>query len=197
VVDASGFTTRLEQLPPERQMLVSAFSSFARSTRKYLIVSSVFGLIVAAMDTVALVWIGVPVALVWGVLAFITNYIPNVGFVIGLVPPAVIGLLEGGVGMMIAVIVVYCLINLVIQSVIQPKIVGEAVGLSATITMVSLVFWAATLGAVGALMAVPLSLLARAMLVDADPRSAWIGSLLIGGEPKQEEPQQEDELALA
>jgi len=72
----------------------------------------------------------------------------------------------------------------VIQTVIQPKVVGDAVGLSSTITMLSLVFWAYTLGAVGAVMAVPLTLLAKAVLVDADPGSRWVGFLLAGPAPR-------------
>ena len=195
VLDGSGFTAKLQRLPQERRHLADALADFARGTRTYLVVSTVFGLIVAVIDTVALLWIGVPVAMLWGLLAFITNYIPNVGFVVGVIPPAVIGLLEGGVGMMVTVIVVYSLINLIIQSVIQPRVVGEAVGLSPTITMLSLVFWAFALGAVGALMAVPLSLLAKAVLVDADPRAAWVSPLLSGNErdkpPKEpKEPKQ-------
>lgn len=182
VIDGSGFTAKLQQLPQERRHLADALADFARGTRTYLVVSTVFGLIVAVIDTVALLWIGVPVAVLWGLLAFITNYIPNVGFVVGVIPPAVIGLLEGGVGMMVTVIVVYSVINLIIQSVIHPRVVGEAVGLSPTITMLSLVFWAFALGAVGALMAVPLSLLAKAVLVDADPRAAWVSPLLSGNE---------------
>jgi AI-2 transport protein TqsA len=184
VVDATGFTPKLGELPAERRGLVEALLSFAAGTRKYLVVSTVFGLIVAVIDTAALFWIGVPVAVLWGLLAFITNYIPNIGFVIGVVPPAVIGLLEGGPGMMIAVLVTYSVINVVIQSVIQPKVVGDAVGLSTTITMLSLVFWAYTLGAVGAVMAVPLTLLAKAVLVDADPGSRWVGFLLAGPAPR-------------
>ena len=184
VVDATGFTPKLGELPAERRGLVDALLSFAVGTRKYLVVSTVFGLIVAVIDTAALFWIGVPVAVLWGLLAFITNYIPNIGFVIGVVPPAVIGLLEGGPGMMIAVLVTYTVINVVIQSVIQPKVVGDAVGLSTTITMLSLVFWAYTLGAVGAVMAVPLTLLAKAVLVDADPGSRWVGFLLAGPAPR-------------
>jgi AI-2 transport protein TqsA len=184
VVDATGFTPKLGELPAERRGLVEALLSFAAGTRKYLVVSTVFGLIVAVIDTAALFWIGVPVAVLWGLLAFITNYIPNIGFVIGVVPPAVIGLLEGGPGMMIAVLVTYTVINVVIQSVIQPKVVGDAVGLSTTITMLSLVFWAYTLGAVGAVMAVPLTLLAKAVLVDADPGSRWVGFLLAGPAPR-------------
>ena len=66
--------------------------------------------------------------MLWGLLAFITNYIPNIGFVIGLVPPAILALLEGGPGLMLTVIVVYSVINVIIQSVIQPKFVGDAVG---------------------------------------------------------------------
>jgi predicted PurR-regulated permease PerM len=182
VFDASGFPKKLQQLPDDRKQLVQALNRFAHGTRTYLVVSTVFGLIVAVIDTLALVWIGVPVAALWGLLAFITNYIPNIGFVIGVIPPAVIGLLEGGWGMMLSVVVVYCVINVVIQSVIQPRVVGDAVGLSPTITMLSLVFWAYALGAIGALMAVPLSLLARAILVDADPRAAWVAPLLTGNE---------------
>jgi predicted PurR-regulated permease PerM len=143
-------------------------------------VSTVFGLIVAVLDTIALAWLGVPVAVLWGLLAFITNYIPNIGFVIGVVPPAVIGLLEGGPQLMVSVLVAYSVLNVVIQSIIQPKIVGDAVGLSATLTMVSLVFWAYALGAMGALLAVPLTLFAKAFLVDADPRSQWLSPLLSG-----------------
>ena len=68
---------------------VDAMTSFAHGTRSYLLVTTVFGLIVAVVDTALLYAMGVPAAFVWGVLAFVTNFIPNIGFVIGLVPPAV------------------------------------------------------------------------------------------------------------
>ena len=116
--------------------------------------------------------------MLWGLLAFITNYIPNVGFVIGLVPPAILGLLEGGPGLMLAVIAIYSVINVVIQTVIQPKVVGDAVGLSTTLTFLSLVFWAWVIGALGALLAIPLSLLVKALLVDVDPDNRWLMPIL-------------------
>jgi predicted PurR-regulated permease PerM len=117
------------------------------------------------------------------VLAFVTNFIPNIGFIIGLIPPALMALLEGGPGLMVAVIVVYSAINFVIQSIIQPRVVGDAVGLSTTLTFLSLVFWAWIVGPVGALLAVPLSLFARALLVEADPRTRW-ALPLISGKPE-------------
>ena len=87
-----------------------------------------------------------PLVLLWGVLAFITNFIPNIGFIIGLVPPALVALLTGGWQLALAVVVVYCLLNMVIQSLIQPRFIGDSVGLSATVTFVVLLFWAWVLG---------------------------------------------------
>jgi AI-2 transport protein TqsA len=81
---------------------------------------------------------------------------------------------------MLTVILVYSVLNLVIQSAIQPKMVGDAVGLSPTLSFLSLVFWAWVLGPLGAVLAIPLSLLVRAVLVDADPAIRWLAPL-VGG----------------
>ncbi len=154
-LDAAWFPDRLDSTPAQRRPLAAALHTFAHGTRSYLLVSTVFGLIVAVLDTGALWLLGVPAPLVWGLLAFITNYIPNIGFVIGLIPPMILGLLVGGLPLMLAVLAVYCVLNVVIQSVIQPRVVGGAVGLSGSLTFLSLVVWAWLLGALGALLAVP------------------------------------------
>ena len=179
-IDATMFPTLLEMARRLHSDMADALTSFASGTRRYLLVSTVFGLIVAVIDTVILWLAGVPAPLTWGILAFITNYIPNVGFVIGLVPPAILALLEGGPALMLLVIALYCVVNFVIQSIIQPKIVGDSVGLSGTVTMFSLVFWATVLGALGALLAIPLTLLVKALLVEADPHARWLLPLLAG-----------------
>jgi AI-2 transport protein TqsA len=180
VADAARFSAKMRLLPASHEPFTGALTAFGTATRRWIVVSTVFGLIVAVLDTVALIWLGVPAAVLWGLLSFITNYIPNIGFVIGVVPPAFIGLLEGGPRLMVYVLVAYSVLNVVIQTIIQPKIVGDVVGLSATLTMISLVFWAYTLGAVGALLAVPLTLFAKALLVDADPGTQWLRPLLTG-----------------
>jgi AI-2 transport protein TqsA len=123
----------------------------------------------------------VPLPLLWGLLAFITNYIPNVGFIIGLVPPALLGLLEGGPDLMLTVIILYSIINFVIQSIIQPKIMADAVNISLTLTFLSLIFWAFVIGPLGAVLAIPLTLLTKALLLDVDPNTQWMSSLVTGG----------------
>lgn len=183
-IDAAWFPDRIQHLPLRRRDLGRALSTFASGTRRYLVVSTVFGLVVAVLDTAALFWLGVPGAVLWGLLAFVTNYVPNIGFFIGLVPPTLLALLDGGPGLALVVVGVYIVINFIIQSLIQPRIVGGAVGLSPTLTMLSLVFWAFTLGALGALMAVPLTLLVKALLVDADPQAEWVRPLLAQQQPK-------------
>ena len=172
-LEASMFTDRMRRALDDGGALAASLQSFARGTRTYLVVSTIFGLIVAVIDTLFLWLIDIPAPLLWGLLAFVTNYIPNIGFVIGLVPPALLALFEGGVERMLIVIAVYSVVNFVIQSIIQPKYVGDAVGLSGTITMISLVFWGWVFGALGALLAVPLTLLAKALLVDLDPPVRW------------------------
>ncbi|MEW2352690.1 AI-2E family transporter [Spirillospora sp. NPDC029432] len=180
-IDATGTVRQLAKLADQdgaRSDLVRALRAFARDTGRFLVVTTVFGLLVAALDVAALYILAVPLPLLWGLLSFLTNYIPNIGFVVGLAPPAVLGLLDGGVGTMIWVIVAYCAINFVLQSLIQPKFLGDAVGLSFTLVNISLILWAWVLGPLGAILAVPLSTLVRALLVDADPTKHWLTGLL-------------------
>ena len=178
VFDAAGIEDRIELIRRSRPQVADALVEFARSVRLYWVVTTVFGLIVAILDVIALAIIGVPLAFTWGVLAFVTNYIPNVGFVIGLVPPALIALLDGGVGSAVAVVIVYTVLNIVVQTLIQPRLTGDAVGITGTVAFISLIFWAYLLGALGALLAVPATLLVKALLVDNSTSGRWMGALV-------------------
>lgn len=185
-LDAGGFPRRMAELVRIRPEIASALGGFAQGTRRYLVVSTIFGAIVAVLDSVALAILSVPLPVLWGLLAFITNYIPNVGFVIGVVPPAILGLLAGGWPTMVLVIAVYCVINFVLQSLVQPKFMSDTVGLTVTVTFLGLTFWAWVLGALGALLAIPLTLLAKALLVDIDPASRWV-NLFLEAKPRKED----------
>jgi AI-2 transport protein TqsA len=163
--------------------VADALVEFAHSVRLYWVVTTVFGLIVAIMDVVALAIIGVPLAITWGVLAFVTNYIPNVGFLIGLVPPTLIALLDSGPGAAIAVLIVYTAINVIVQTLIQPRFTGDAVGITGTVAFLSLIFWAYLLGALGALLAVPATLFVKSLLVDNSSTGRWFGALINANTP--------------
>ncbi|WP_255355598.1 AI-2E family transporter [Agromyces sp. Soil535] len=133
--------------------------------------------------------LGVPGAFVWAVLAFVTSFIPNIGFLIGVIPPALIALLEGGPELMLAVLAIYTGITFLSDSLIKPRVVGDTVGLSTTVTFLSLVFWTWVIGPLGALLAVPLTLLTRALLIEADPRTWWALPLISGKPNPTEKPE--------
>ena len=177
-MDSMSFPERMRVAGVLRPEFSAAMSAFSQGVRRYWVVATIFGLIVAALDVVSLWIIGVPLALVWGVLAFLTNYIPNIGFIIGLVPPAIMGLISGGWWDALWVVIAYSVLNFVIQSLIQPKFTGESVGVTPFMSFVSLLFWYWVLGPLGALLALPSTLLVKALLVDADPKARWINTFI-------------------
>ncbi len=193
-IDAATFPRLLQMASSSHSDAVEALRTFASGTQRYLVVSTVFGAIVAVLDVIALVYLDVPLALLWGLVSFVTNYVANIGFLLGVAPPALLALLANGPENALLVVIVYTVINVLIQGLIQPKIVGDAVGLSASLTFLSVVFWGFVLGGLGALLAVPLSLLTRAVVIDADPRNRWLLPLVAGspgGVPVRKAPRRE------
>ncbi|WP_083090260.1 AI-2E family transporter [Actinomyces vulturis] len=180
--DVSQIEARSRALARIKPEIYHALEGFSSSVRSYWLVSTIFGLIVAVLDVGALFILGVPMAITWGVVSFITNYIPNIGFVIGVIPPALLGLVSGGPWTALWVIVSYSVLNFVIQSLIQPKFTGDAVGLNTTITFLSLVLWTLIIGGLGAILAVPLTLLTKSLLIDSDPDSRWLTIFLTDGD---------------
>ncbi|GAA5230080.1 AI-2E family transporter [Arthrobacter cryoconiti] len=180
-IDATYYPTILSILSilkKDRAPLVDALANFARLSRTFMVMTTIFGAIVALLNLILLLILGVPGAGLWAMLAFVCGFIPFIGFWISLVPAAIMALLSGGLPSFIVVVAFYGVINSLIQSVIQPKFVAGSVNLNMTLTFLSVIFWSGLLGPLGALMAVPLTLLARAVLVDAHPGSAWLKPLL-------------------
>jgi len=148
--------------------------SFNTGVRRYYVVNASFGAVVAIIDGLALWAIGVPAPAVWAILAFVTNFIPNIGFVVGLVPPALLALVVGGWPLMLAVIAIYCVVNVVLQVLVQPKFVSDAVDLSLTLSFFSVIFWTFIIGPLGAILSIPLTLLVRALVLEGDPGARWL-----------------------
>ena len=177
-MDAAYLPYLRRQLMPLRPLLVPAFVNYGDNVRRYMVVTTVLGLAQGIIDWIALLIIGVPGAFIWGLLAFVCSFIPNVGYFIAIIPPIIFGGLVGGWPTVVAVIVVYGVVNGIVQSVIQPRVVGNAVSLSQTITFFSVLFWAVVIGPVGAIRAIPLTLLVRLLLVDTNPAMAWARPML-------------------
>ena len=185
LMDAPNLPRRLKRVLGEDSPWLARANVFFYSVQRYMILKTVFGVAIAAVQTVVMLIMGVDFAVQWGVLAVITNYIPNVGFVLGLIPPVVVTLLEKGPLMAFILIVLYSLINNVIENFVAPRFIGEELGISALFIFISLIFWTWILGAAGALLAVPLTLFVKIMLLEADPGAKGIVALISDGNGEQ------------
>lgn len=179
-MDTASLSHRTAALRRARPHLTAALADFGWRVRTYWLYSAIFGVILAVGDFIALTIIGVPLALSWALLAFICNFVPNVGFVLALIPPTLMALLDQGPGAAIAVMVSYMLISFVVQTLMLPRFMGDAVGLNTTTTFMSLVFWTLIVGALGALLAIPMTLFFKAVLIDSTPNLRWLSVFLSG-----------------
>ncbi|MGJ0203375.1 AI-2E family transporter [Leucobacter sp. gxy201] len=172
--DGSRYGRALTEFGPAAAPAMARFQVFNQGVRRYYVVNATFGLVVAVIDGLALWWLGIPAPIVWAILAFVTNFVPNIGFVLGLVPPMLLGLVVGGWPMMLAVVAIYCVVNVVLQVLVQPKFVSDAVNLSLTLSFFSVLFWTFIIGPLGAILSIPLTLLARALVLESDPSARWL-----------------------
>jgi predicted PurR-regulated permease PerM len=177
-MDSSPVRTLVRELYPRRPLIATAAFAYTHGVRRYMVVRTFLGIAQGVINWIALVLLGVPGAALWGVLAFLCSFIPNVGYFIAIIPPIVFGALVGGWPLVVAVIVVYGVINAVVQSLVQPRVVGNAVALSQSITFFSVLFWAVVLGPMGAILAIPLTLLVRMLLIDSNPNMTWTRAAL-------------------
>ncbi|MCC3293397.1 AI-2E family transporter [Arthrobacter sp. zg-Y411] len=172
-VDGSRMPALLEHLGGHRPVLVTALKDYACSVRRYMVATTVLGLFQGLFNWLVLLILQIPGALLWGLLSFICSFIPNIGYFIAIIPPLFFGYLTGGWPTVVAVVIIFGGVNAVIQSIVQPRYVGNAVNLSESVTFISVLFWAVVLGPVGAVLAIPLTLLVRTILLDSNPSLSW------------------------
>ena len=172
--DAARYRDAERVFGPSRRPVLARIGRLNTGIRRYYVVNASFGAVVAIIDGFALWALGVPAPFVWAVLAFVTNFIPNIGFVIGLIPPAVLALVVGGWPLFLAVIAIYCVVNVVLQVLVQPKFIADAVDLSLTLSFFSVLFWTFVIGPLGAILSIPLTLFVRALVLEGDPGALWL-----------------------
>ena len=168
-IDASRYRQAGRVFHATHGPVIARIARLNSGIRRYYIVNASFGAIVAVIDGLALWAMNVPGAVVWAVLAFVTNFIPNIGFVLGVIPPAILAFFVGDWPLLLGVLIVYSVVNVVLQVLVQPKFVSDAVDLSLTLSFFSVVFWTFVIGPLGAILSIPLTLLARTLILEGNP----------------------------
>ena len=153
--------------------------------RAFVKVTALMGAIAAFLDTMLLLAVGVPNAVLWGILSFFLSFIPFIGFVIALIPPVLLALVTGGWVAALIVFVGYWVINGVSDNIVKPRVMGSQTNLSPLWVFLSVLLWGWVLGPIGGLLAVPVTLVVKRLVLEAYSEWHWL-SVIVAESPREE-----------
>lgn len=168
-----------------------SFSRFLKTVHSYLVIKSLVSIATGLFITIWLSILGVDYPVLWGLMAFLFNFVPNIGSIIAAVPAVMLAMVQLGIDSAAYTALGYVVINLIMGNVIEPRFMGKGVGLSTLVVFLSLVVWGWILGPVGMLLSVPLTMIVK-LACEAKPETHWI-AILLG--PDIEAPKKDTETA--
>jgi AI-2 transport protein TqsA len=186
LLEASDFPAKLQAVRGQIGSDLGYTGQFFSSVQRYFGLKTLTSLATGIAVTIMLVIVGVDFPVLWGLVAFLFNYIPNIGSIIAAVPAVLLALVQFGVGPAIGVAAGYVGINMVFGNLLETRIMGKGMGLSALVVFVSLVFWGWVFGSIGMILSVPLTMLAKLALENRED-TRWIAVLLGSGAPRAQE----------
>jgi predicted PurR-regulated permease PerM len=162
--EASTLPDKLRRIVRDPDTTLPRFDAITAGVKRYLGIKTVISLGTGIAIAVWLAVLGVDYALLWGLLAFLFNYVPNIGSFIAAVPAVLLALIQVGTSSALLVALGYTVVNVVVGNVVEPRFMGRGVGLSTLVVFLSLIFWGWVLGPVGMLLSVPLTMVAKIAL---------------------------------
>lgn len=163
---------------------IQGFEQFIKSVSTYFSIKSWISLATGIFIAIWLAVIGVDYPLLWGLVAFLFNFIPNIGSIIAAIPAVLLALVQLGSGEALLAGFGYVIANVVMGSVVEPRFMGKGVGLSTLVVFLSLVFWGWILGPVGMLLSVPLTMVVK-LALESREETQWLAVLLGPDVPPQ------------
>jgi predicted PurR-regulated permease PerM len=157
LLEAQGLPDKLRRAKGDADADLSQYDAALQSVYQYLSVKTWISFLTGVLVAIFLAILGIDYPVLWGLVAFLFNYIPNIGSIIAAVPAALLGLIQGGWDTMLIVVAGYVALNMIIGNVVEPRMMGQRMGISPLVVIVSLIFWNWVLGPIGMLLSVPLT----------------------------------------
>jgi AI-2 transport protein TqsA len=177
LLESASFPRKLSAVLAASRTDPDYFLRFTSSVQRYLGIKTWISLLTGVAAAVLTATMGLDFPMLWGLLAFLLNYVPNIGSVIAAVPAVMLAFIQYGARTAAIVAVGYLIINLGVGGVLEPRVMGRGLGLSTLVVFLSLVFWGWVFGPVGMLLSVPLTMTAKIAL-ESSERTAPIAMLL-------------------
>ncbi len=181
LLEVSGFPRKLRVALVNPEQSLAGLQEFGDAARRYLIIKTLVGVGVGILIGLWLWFLGVKYAFLWGFLAFLLNFVPYIGCYIAAIPALLLALVELGPAAALLAFLGYLIVNLVLGFLVEPRLMGAQLGLSALVAFSSLLIWGWVLGPVGMILSVPLTVLLRIALA-AKEDTRWM-AVLLGPEP--------------
>lgn len=177
LLEASDFPNKVRRALGDKTLAMDHFQNFSDSVQRYLLIKTLVSIGTGLCAGIALALLGVDYAILWGLIAFMLNYIPNIGSIIAAVPPMLIAMIQLGPMTSLFVAAIYMSINTIFGNIIEPRYMGRSLGLSTLVVFVSLVFWGWVFGPVGMLLSIPLTMVVKIGLENSH-KNKWLAVLL-------------------
>ena len=177
LAEAAGFSGKLRVVFGERSDHLERFGVMARQIQRYLAIKTLISLATGILVGLWVSVLGLGFPLLWGLVAFIFNYIPNLGSILAAVPPVLLALVQFGPGRATVVAAGYLAINIGLANFLEPYLMGRRLGLSTLVILLSLIFWGWVWGPVGMLLSVPLTVIVKIALENTED-FRWVATLL-------------------
>ncbi len=181
--EASSIPVRLHTALADPDMKMQYIDRFIRSVNSYLAIKTVVSLATGLIIGTWLYVMQVDHFLLWAVLAFMLNYIPNIGSIIAALPAVLIAFVQYGFASAGLAALGFVLVNTIMGNLIEPRLMGRGMGLSTLVVFLSLIFWGWLLGTVGMLLSVPLTMVVKIAL-ESRSESRWLAILLSSASDK-------------
>jgi predicted PurR-regulated permease PerM len=156
---------------------ISHLYTIGARIRRYLVFKSATSLATGILVGGGLAILGIDYPILWGLLAFLLNYIPTIGSIIAAIPGITFSILQLGFPGSLWTITLYVIVNLFIGNVLEPRIMGKGMGLSTAVVFLSLLFWGFILGPMGMFLSVPLTMAVK-IILEHHERTHWIAVML-------------------
>ena len=179
--EATTISIKFSQTPPQVSRTLARLENFTRDMRGFVQATAISGLVAGVAVGVFLWLVGVDFPVLWATLAFVLSFIPTLGPLIAMLPPAYLALLEMGWADALLVILGFILIYAVVGNLVGRRMIAQRTDLSLVVVIVSVVVWGWVLGLLGGLLAVPLTLVVRRLFVEPYDESGWVTGLLGSG----------------
>ena len=183
--EAAGFFQKLERAIGHKREGKGRIHKIQRDIQQYLLVKTAVSLATGLLVGISLALIGLDFPVLWGLLAFLLNYVPTLGSILAAGPPILLAVIQLGSGRTIAVAAVFIAVNILVGNLVEPALMGRRLGLSALVVFLSLVFWGWVWGPFGMILSVPLTMIIKIMLENTEDLR-WIAILL--GSGKEQHP---------